>query len=99
MPTTIPTSIDPKLTEFPQGVIQIKLPNEIGLDPVATARKYGMNERELLRRYPIQKELKAEVIPLSETGIPRLIRQNKEQLQREHEENMRKARPRQRPRL
>lgn len=92
-------SIDPKLTEFPQGVIQIKLPNEIGLDPVATARKYGMNERELLRRYPIQKELKAEVIPLSETGIPRLIRQNKEQLQREHEENMRKARPRQRPRL
>lgn len=92
-------NIDPGLTEFPNGIIHIKLPNEIGLDPVDTARKYGMDERELLRRHPIQKELKAEIIPLSETNIPRLIQQNKEKLRRDHEENMRKARPRQRPRF
>jgi len=91
--------LDPKLLEMPEHIVRIKIPNEIGLDPVSTARIYGMDERELLRRYPIQKELKAEIIPLSETGIPRLIRQNKEQLQREHEENMRKTRPRQKPRL
>lgn len=92
-------NIDPKLTEFPQHIIQVRLPNEIGLDPVATAKSYGMDERELLRRYPIQKDLKAEIIPLSETHIPRLIQQNKEELRRQHEENMRKARPHHRPRF
>lgn len=92
-------TLDPKLTEFPNGVIKIKLPNELGLDPVATARIYGMSERDLLRRYPIQKDLKAEVIPLSETKVPRLIRQNREQLQREHEQISRRMRPGKRPRF
>lgn len=91
--------IDPMLTEFPEHVIKIKIPNEIGLDPVGTARQYGMEERELLRRYPIQKELKAELISLSDTQIPELIRRNKEQLQREHQANARRMKPRQRPRI
>jgi hypothetical protein len=88
--------LDPKLLEFPEGVIKLKIPNEIGLDPVATARQYGMNERELLRRHPIQKDLKAEVIPLSETHIPALIRRNKEALQQEHRENAQRLRPKHR---
>jgi len=91
--------LDPKLLEFPESVIKIKIPNEIGLDPVATARKYGMNERELLRRYPIQQNLKAEVIPLSETNIPGMIQRNKEALKQEHRENMQRAKPRIRPRF
>jgi hypothetical protein len=91
--------LDPKLLEFPEGVIKLKIPNEIGLDPVATARQYGMDERELLRRYPIQKELKAEVIPLSETHIPAQIRQNKEALQQKHRDNAQRLRPRQRPKF
>jgi hypothetical protein len=89
--------IDPKLTEFPEGVVLIRIPNEIGLDPVGTARDYGMDERELLRRYPIQTALSTEVIPLSETHIPALIRQNREQLQKEHQDNARRIRPRHRP--
>ncbi|MBL4677195.1 MAG: hypothetical protein JKY70_13465, partial [Mucilaginibacter sp.] len=93
------TTLDTKLTEFPDGIIKIKIPNEIGLDPVGTARIYGMTERDLLRRYPIQKELKAEVIPLSETQVPRLIRQNREQLQREHEQITRRMKPGKRPRF
>jgi len=91
--------LDPKLLEFPEGVIKLKIPNEIGLDPVATARHYGMDERELLRRYPIQKDLKAEVIPLSETHIPALIRQNKEGLQQEHRDNAQRLRPKHRPKF
>lgn len=91
--------LDPKLLEFPEGVIKLKIPNEIGLDPVAAARQYGMDERELLRRHPIQKELKAEVIPLSETHIPALIRQNKEALQQEHRENAQRLRPTHRPKF
>ncbi|MEO3402803.1 hypothetical protein AAFN85_02810 [Mucilaginibacter sp. CAU 1740] len=91
--------LDPKLTEFPDGIIKIKIPNELGLDPVGTARIYGMVERDLLRRHPIQKNLKAEVIPLSETQVPRLIRQNREQLQREHEQITRRMKPGKRPRF
>jgi hypothetical protein len=91
--------LDPRLLELPEGVIKLKIPNEIGLDPIATARAYGMDERELLRRYPIQKDLKAEVIPLSETHIPALIRRNKEILREEHRENAQRAKPGQRPKL
>ncbi|MES2107931.1 MAG: hypothetical protein V4577_04255 [Bacteroidota bacterium] len=91
--------IDPKLTEFPEGVIRIRIPNEIGLDPVETARQYGMEERELLRRYPIQAALKAEVVPLSETHIPSLIQRNREQLQQEHQEIARRIKPRIRPKF
>jgi hypothetical protein len=91
--------IDPSLTEFPDNVVKIILPSEIGLDPVATAKMYGINERDLLRRYPIQKEMKAEIIPLSETAIPAMIQRNREQLQSEHKENAKRARPFHRPRF
>ncbi|SDF45084.1 hypothetical protein SAMN05216464_11856 [Mucilaginibacter pineti] len=86
-------SIDPKLTEFPESIIQIRLPNELGLDPVATARRYGVDENDLLRRYPPKKDLQAAVIPLADTGLPALIRQNREQLQKEHAEIARRIRP------
>ncbi len=92
-------NIDPKLTEFPDSVVKIRLPNELGLDPVTTARRYGIDENELLRRFPPKKELKAMVIPLAETGIPALIRQNREQLQKEHAEIARRIKPRHRPRF
>ncbi len=91
--------LDPRLTEFPDGVIKISMPGELGLDPVATARIYGINERDLLRRYPIQKELKAELIPLSETGVLAMIQRNREQLQNEHQENAKRIKPRHRPRF
>ncbi|MDN5287462.1 MAG: hypothetical protein JWR38_3736 [Mucilaginibacter sp.] len=88
--------IDPKLTELPDSVVRIRLPNEVGLDPVGTARRYGMEESALLRRYPIQKELKAEIISLSETDLPALIQRNREQLRREHQEITRQMKPKQR---
>lgn len=91
--------IDPHLTEFPDNVVKIVLPSEIGLDPVATAQIYGINERDLLRRYPMQKEMKAKIIPLSETGIPAMIQRNRELLQLEHRENATRARPFHRPRF
>jgi len=91
--------LDPRLTEFPDGVIKISIPNELGLDPVSTARIYGINERDLLRRHPIKKDLKAELIPLSETGVPAMIQRNREQLQREHQENAKRIKPKHRPRF
>jgi hypothetical protein len=86
--------LDPKLTEFPDGVVKIQLPGEVELDPVFFARQYQINERDLLRRYPIQKETKAKVIPLSETGVPAMIQRNREDLQQQHRENAKRMKPR-----
>lgn len=91
--------LDPRLLEFPDGVIRIKIPNELGLDPVATAREYGIDEREVLHRHPIQKDLKAELIPLSETNVPVLIQRNREALRQEHAEIARRIKPKHRPKF
>lgn len=91
--------IDPKLTEFPDGVVLIRMPNELGLDPIGTAREYGMDDTEVLKEYPIQESLKAEIIPLSETGVPQLIARNRQELQAEHEERKKEYKVRRRPRL
>lgn len=91
--------LDPRLTELPEGVVRIRIPNEIGLDPVGAAQLYHIDERMLLRLHPIKKDLRAEVIPLSETDIPALIRANREELMRQHRDNVKKIKPRMRGRL
>ena len=91
--------LDPQLTELPESVVKIRMPNELGLDPVGAAQLYHINERTLLRLHPIKKDLRAEVIPLSETGIPALVRQNREELMREHRENVKKIKPKMRRHL
>lgn len=78
--------IDPKLTEFPDAVVLIRIPNELGLDPIGTARKYGIDQTEVLKEYPIKDNLKAEIISLSETGVPQMIARNRELLKQEHEQ-------------
>ena len=87
-----PVLIDHLLTEFPDNVVKLRVPNDFGLDPVGAARARGLDERIVLRHYPIQLDLKAEVIPLSETYIPGLIRQNRQQLKDEHKNIRRRNR-------
>lgn len=91
--------LDPELTELPESVVKIRIPNELGLDPVGAAQMYHIDERTLLRLHPIKKDLRAEVIPLSETGVPALIRKNREELVSQHCENVKKIKPKMRRRL
>jgi len=91
--------LDPLLTELPDSVVKIRIPAEIGLDPVGAAQMYHIDERMLLRLHPIQKELRAEIIPLSETNVPALIARNRQELMRQHRENVKKIKPKMRPRL
>lgn len=91
--------IDPKLTEFPDNVILIKIPNELGLDPIGAARIYGIDDVEVLKEYPIRENLKAEVVPLSETQVPAWIAANRKALQQEHKQIKRTHRLRRRPRF
>ena len=72
---------DPDLTELPENVGMLVIPNELKLDPVGVAREYGLKDEELLDRCPIQEILTAEIRPLSETALPQLVGENRQRLQ------------------
>jgi hypothetical protein len=91
--------IDPGLTRLPDGVVLVEIPHDLELDPVALARQHDLAQNALLRQYPIQKELKAEVIPLSGTMLPALVRRNLEKLQQQQGQNARPVKPGKRQRL
>jgi hypothetical protein len=86
-------AIDPELTELPGGVVMIEIPNELQLDPVGAARLYGLDEKDILRRYPLKKLTEAKVIPLSATGLPSLAESNR-QLQQQQRQQKTRVRPR-----
>ena len=70
--------INPTIIVLPDDVVFIEIPNEFTLDPVGANRQYGLSDTTLLRKYPLQKNLEAKVIPLSETRLPKMIKENKE---------------------
>lgn len=71
--------IDPaRIKELPQGVVQIEIPFERKLDPVAAAREYGVDYKDMLVKYPIHKNLEAKVIPIEKTSLPYLVKTNRE---------------------
>jgi hypothetical protein len=67
---------DHHLTAIPEGLVMIEIPNELKLDPVGAARKYGLEEKDVLRLFPIQKALKARTIAVEDTGLPALVQRN-----------------------
>jgi hypothetical protein len=64
------------ITELPENVVVLEIPNELQLDPIAVARESGMGYAELLADHPIQSDLSAKVKPLSESGLPEFIEYN-----------------------
>lgn len=67
-----------RIKELPQGVVQIEIPFERKLDPVAAAREYGTNYKDMLIKYPIHKNLEAKVTPIEKTTLPYLVKKNRE---------------------
>jgi hypothetical protein len=70
--------LDDNLTEMPENVVLVSMPNEMILDPVAAARSAGYEETKFLDEFPIQPDLKATVTQLAETFLPQFIRDNLE---------------------
>lgn len=70
-------NIDLKLTAWPDNVIIVEIPDEVKLDPYAFARENGIDPIEFVKNHPIEKELKAKVISLSETGFVAMMEKNK----------------------
>lgn len=65
-----------RMKEIPDGLLQVKIPNELGLDPVGVAREYNITGTGFLRKYPPQSQLKAMSIPAKDCGLQEWIRQN-----------------------
>lgn len=66
------------ITRLPADIVLLKIPNELYLDPIGVARDYGQSDTFLLNLYPIRPNLKAEVIPIEQSGLVELIKINKE---------------------
>jgi hypothetical protein len=72
----------------------LEIPNGLKLDPVAVAREAGKNINDFLIENPIDKNLTANLHPLSYSNLPELVRANKQQIDREQNLNIERDRSR-----
>lgn len=86
LPSATVVNVAGNIIAMPTDIVMLQIPNELRLDPVGLAREYGLEETFLLGKYPIREGLKAEVIPVEETGLPELIKTNlaKKQAAKKH---------------
>lgn len=63
---------------IPENVVFIKVPCEIRLDPYAVAVQYGIDPEEFVSKFPFEQNLMAQVCPLAETNIARLVEENRQ---------------------
>lgn len=75
---TIPDDI----TELPEQVMLLIIPDELKLDPLAAAIDRGLDELALLNGNPVRKSHKAYFWDLESTELPQIIEQN---LKHKHE--------------
>jgi hypothetical protein len=79
LPSKTKIELPETITELPSDVVLVTLPFELHIDPVAVARENGLDERTFINFYPLQKQVDVPTYPLSVTGIPKLIEENKMQ--------------------
>src|SRR5690606_11533991 len=65
------------ITELPDRVVLVRIPDEFRLDPVAVAREEDLGEMVYETRYPYRARHAAEVIPLAETYLPEMVADNR----------------------
>lgn len=70
-------TVDPKITEWPKDVIIVEVPGDVKLDPYSLAREHGIDPIAFVKDHPIEKELKAKIVLLSETGFVEMMEKNK----------------------
>jgi hypothetical protein len=71
-----------RITAVPKDLIIVEVPYKSTLDPIGYARWLGIDSKDMLREHPPQAEMKARIVPWSETPIAKLIERN---LNRIHE--------------
>lgn len=73
--------IDRKITEWPKNVLIIEIPGDVKLDSYSVAIKNGLDPVAFVKTHPIERELKAKIIPISETELPAMMKRNKQTME------------------
>ena len=60
---------------LPKHVVMVEIPNEFSLDPYAMAIRNDREVADVLKEFPLQKQLSAKITPLSEIMLPKLAQQ------------------------
>jgi hypothetical protein len=69
--------LNDNLTELPEHIVLVALPDLITLDPVAAARAVGYYDTKFLDEYPIKQFLIAGITRLKDTFLPEMIEENR----------------------
>jgi hypothetical protein len=69
--------IERNITEWPGHILIVEIPGNTQLDPYAVALENSVDPVAFVEIHPFDRELKARVIPLSETEIPKMIKRNR----------------------
>lgn len=77
IPSKTEYQLEANANTIPKDVVILEIPYELKLDPVAVGREYNVNLNTLLTVFPVQKELKAKVVHLSETELSRFFELNR----------------------
>lgn len=64
------------ITAIPEGLIIVEIPYQSQLDPIGYALKHDLDPKDLLRVYPPGRDMKARIVPWSETPIERIMERN-----------------------
>jgi hypothetical protein len=68
--------IDWKITDWPKNVVIVEIPGDLKLDSYSVAIKNGLDPVAFVKAHPIEMELKAKIIQLSETELPAMMERN-----------------------
>lgn len=83
----------PDLSKVPENTVLVEIPDEMGLDPVGMARKYGLGDEYFLKMHPYRKALKATLTSLEKSGLPEYVVANQKQHQKDpQKKQLRKSR-------
>lgn len=78
------------ITAIPKNVIIVEIPYKSKLDPIGYSRKYGLDQKGILRAYPPEAEMKARSVPWKETPINEIIARNLEKAKKAKIDNSQK---------
>ncbi|MEB2782183.1 hypothetical protein U3A58_17455 [Algoriphagus sp. C2-6-M1] len=68
-----------EMVNLPKNAVLVEIPDEMGLDPVGMARKYGLGDEYFLKMHPYGKGLKSKVTPMDKSGLPEFVVNNLKQ--------------------
>lgn len=71
-------TFDPELIAIPPDLVVIAIPAPHWLDPVGMARRESVNDTAYVDRYPFQESLAYRTVPLEQTFLPTLVKENRQ---------------------